>query len=399
MGDQGKILFTAFEPSGDAMAAPLIEGLRREHPHIPVAGFGGPRIAEAGAELIENTTEHAVMLLGALAEANRHRTRLAVLARWLAENEVRALVPVDSPAANWSICRMVRRSHPAAKIVHLVAPQLWAWAPWRIRKLRRLTDHVMCMLPFEPAWFEQRGVRASFVGHPVFDEPLGDEKPSTSHENNPRDSTQSNPTVALLPGSRTGEIRANLPACARAILSLRDKHPALVAKVCASDDTAEKTIHDVGQQSLSRTDWQKGFEVSTGSLQQVLHEADVACVVSGTVTLSVAKMGTPMVAVYHVNRWAWTLLGRWLVRTRTFTLPNLIAEADGRPPAVPELIPHHGAVEPLARALDNLLSDPRQRKAQRDLFAAVAAHYEDVPYHRTVLERFRREIGLPSPPP
>ena len=96
----------------------------------------------SGAELIESTTDRAMMLAGAATQAYEHLKRLGRLKKWLLDNKITAFVPTDSPAANWSICAKVRRHQPEAKVVHLVAPQLWAWAPWRVKKLRRLTDHV-----------------------------------------------------------------------------------------------------------------------------------------------------------------------------------------------------------------------------------------------------------------
>jgi lipid-A-disaccharide synthase len=90
--------------------------------------------------------------------------------RWLQTHPVALHVPVDSPAANFPICKIAKKS--GARVVHLVAPQVWAWAEWRVNKLRRLTDLVLCLLPFEEQWFAMRGVKARFVGHPLFDEPL-----------------------------------------------------------------------------------------------------------------------------------------------------------------------------------------------------------------------------------
>ncbi len=166
---RGGLLFTAFEPSGDCLAAPVIDTIRRREPQVPIWAFGGGRMEAAGATLIERTTDRAVMLAGIAVQARRHQRRLAALKRWLADHPLAVHVPVDSPAANWSICRLVRRQASDASIVHLAAPQLWAWATWRVRRLRRLTDRVLCLLPFEPAWFARRGIPGVFVGHPLFD--------------------------------------------------------------------------------------------------------------------------------------------------------------------------------------------------------------------------------------
>ena len=202
------ILFTAFEPSGDALAAPMITRLLEQHPGLRVWALGGPKMLAAGADLIETTTDNPAMLLGAASQARAHQQRLKRLTKWLNDHKLAALVPVDSPAANWSICKLVRKTQPAAKIIHLAAPQLWAWAPWRIKKLRRLTDHVLCLLPFEPDWFTARGVRATFVGHPLFDPSLQSTKPSGELPDWPptvNQKSRCSPALALVRSVPTGQ--------------------------------------------------------------------------------------------------------------------------------------------------------------------------------------------------
>jgi len=171
MQDQPGLLFSAFEPSGDMLAAETIAALRQARPDLRIYGLGGPRMEAAGAELLEHTSQHGTMFLETLRQGWSHHQRLKRVREWLGEHRITVLVPVDSPAGNWSICRTVREMQPDARIIHLVAPQIWAWAPWRIRRLRRLTDHVLCLLPFEQPWLTDRGVHATFVGHLAFDPP------------------------------------------------------------------------------------------------------------------------------------------------------------------------------------------------------------------------------------
>lgn len=362
------ILFTCFEPSGDALAAAVIAELKRQRPESAIFGFGGPQMAEAGAELIEASTDRAVMLADSLREMFVHRRRLQRLRRWLAEHEVDVVVPTDSPAANWSVCKLVRGAQPGARIVHLVMPQLWAWAAWRLGKLRRLSDHVLCLLPFEPAWLEQRGVAATFVGHPLYE---------ASAQAPPRDDPAlpkaGEPKLALLPGSRPSEIKANWPTMLATYERLRREHPQLVACVAASDaqrraqlEAMQRRHHEDGEL------WPQGMSVLTGDATAVLDWSDVALVVSGTATLHTASRKRPMVVLYNVNRWGWSLVGRWVVSTRTFSLPNLIAERLEMGRVVPELVPHFGAVEPVVDALRPLMTEGAPRQAQRAAFEAMA---------------------------
>jgi len=238
---QKVVLFSAFEPSGDKLAAPVIRQLIQRVPGIAVYAFGGAEMEKAGATLIENCIDRSVIGLGALAQVRAHLARLKRLRSWLAANEVHVHVPVDSPAANWSVCGTIRKHMPNARIVHLVLPQIWAWAGWRIRKLRRLTDHVMCILPFEPAWLERRGVRGTFVGHPIFDDLRDRNLQALTDSFESADALR----VAVLPGSRHGEIRSNWPTILRAATILRESYDDIAFATSAVHDEARTQMLDV----------------------------------------------------------------------------------------------------------------------------------------------------------
>lgn len=362
MSERDGILFTAFEPSGDALAAPMIAALRQRAPQRPVYAMGGEKMAAAGAELIEHTTGDAVMLAGAAKHALAHRARVKRLGEWMRKRELAAVVPTDSPAANWSICALARRLQPGAKIVHLAAPQLWAWGEWRIRKLRRLTDHVLCLLPFEPEWFASRGVEASFVGHPLFEQ-MREKVGEGGDDDLPQNIS---PRLAVLPGSRSAEISGNWPAMLAAINQMRKSHPQMHAVVCAADARRAEMIRQRcgGEPG-------EGMSLRVADTATVLRWADVALVVSGTATLQCAANRLPMVVVYRVNRWSWALVGRWLVSTRTFTLPNLIARGLGREAVVPELIPFFGGEAQVRSALTKLVDDDPARARQQEAFDAI----------------------------
>ncbi|MFN7022873.1 MAG: lipid-A-disaccharide synthase, partial [Phycisphaerales bacterium] len=161
------LLFTAFEPSGDDHAAPVIAALRSRHPRLPIYAWGGPKMEAAGATIVERTGDDAVMGMPGLAKVLEHSRINRRIDDWLDDHRITVHVPVDSPAANFPICALTKAR--GAKAVHLVAPQIWAWGQWRLKKLKRLTDLVLCLLPFEEEWFQARGVPARFIGHPLFD--------------------------------------------------------------------------------------------------------------------------------------------------------------------------------------------------------------------------------------
>ena len=386
MTDRPNILFTAFEPSGDSVAAPVIAKLIERRPDLKVWSFGGPRMCAAGASMIEDTTRHAVMLFDSVSQAWAHRQRVKRLRRWLESHTLAALIAVDSPAANWMICRTVRRAQPHARIIHLVAPQLWGWAPWRIGKLRRLTDHVLCLFPFEPSWFNERDVPATFVGHPAFDSfsPLvGGERGSSSLPNRSADAAvppDASHKLLLLPGSRHGEIRKNWPTMLDAFRRLKQKHPALHAAVGAVDDWAVDLVRQLTRSSAGSDTLPDGMSIHAARTADLLHWCDLVLVVSGTAAFEVAVHRRPMVVMYNVSFLAWHLVGRWLVNTGTFSMPNVIAESNGQDRIVPELVPHFGDPAPLAWELDRLIESPEAAEAQVDALRCVTAPFAGQPY-------------------
>jgi len=153
------IFLTAGEASGDAHAANLIIALSERLPSARFVGVGGPRMAAAGCELLEDIVASASMFLDNLVKVFYYRRVIHRLADAMAKRRAAVLVPTDSPGLNWHMAAAARRL--GVPVMYYIAPQVWAWAPWRVKKLRRLTDHVACILPFEPDYFHQRGVEAT----------------------------------------------------------------------------------------------------------------------------------------------------------------------------------------------------------------------------------------------
>lgn len=388
MSQPTAILFTAFEPSGDALAAPLIRQLRRRDPDCRITALGGPKMADAGAELLEETTQRAVMLGDVWKQYAAHHRRIGLVGQWMRSHRVTAVVPTDSPAANWKVCRITRRLHPDAKIVHLAAPQLWAWAPWRIRRMRRLSDHVMCVLPFEPEWFNQRSMPATFVGHPLFD---NDAHPPATNDLPAADGRVK---LAILPGSREAEVRKNLPDMLEAVERVHATHGNVAAIVAAGD---EPRADQVRQLVSSRSASDAKVAVRVGQTDQVLAWADVGLIVSGTATLDAVKHGLPFLTVYHVNPLMWRLLGRWLVQIRTFTLANLIGQWMGLGRVTPELVPYFGPPARIAEALEPLMTQGAARQTQRRAFEQIRACYANRPFSRAAVDTLLAVIhGTPD---
>jgi lipid-A-disaccharide synthase len=318
------------------------------------------------------------MLLGAATEARVHLKRLGRLRRWLADHRIDALVPTDSPAANWSICGLIRRHQPHARIVHLVCPQVWAWATWRVRKLRRLTDHVLCLLPHEVDFLRGHDIPGTFVGHPLFEPPRRHAAPGLPQVEGPK--------LALLPGSRAKEISANWPTMLAVFERLAASHPGLTGVVAA------RTADDVGRIEAAAGPMPTGVTIHPGVTEDVIAWSDAALVVSGTATLQVAARQRPMVVLFNMNRLVVRFIARFLVKARTFALPNLVSESMGLGRVVPEFVPHFGEAAPVANALDPLLTDSPERKAQLDGFAKIAAAFAPVRFEDTAADALLAQL-------
>lgn len=314
----------------------------------------------AGAEIIEFTGDDAVMGMPGLAKIKEHKRINATIEHWLTQNTIRVHIPVDSPAANFPVCKLTKAV--GAKVVHMVAPQLWAWAPWRIRKLRRLTDHVMCVLPFEEEWFKSRGVDATFIGHQLFDEALNLEELDQQIAS----WTKSEQNIAIMPGSRPGEMRKNFPLLLGAYIKLANEHPEMCGLVAATRKEIEPELRKIADDA--GLTWPDTLDITHSNTDAVIRWCDLAIVVSGTVTLQIAKQNKPMVIVYKmISRWLWMLIAQWLIQTKFITLPNLIA---GRV-ICPELVPHFGGSDPIADRVVELLED-------QDVFKKQVQELEDI---------------------
>ncbi len=161
------IFLTAAETSGDMHGANLIRALSARLPDAHFVGVGGPEMRAAGCELLEDVVAHAAMGLDAAVKFPYFRRVIKTVAKEMAARRASVLVPIDSPGLNWHMAKAAKKL--GVPVMYYVSPQVWAWAPWRVKKMRRLTNHVACLLPFEQEYLRACGVAATFVGHPMFD--------------------------------------------------------------------------------------------------------------------------------------------------------------------------------------------------------------------------------------
>ncbi len=354
MSNGPTIFITAAEASGDAHAAGLIGALRRRLPDARFVGVGGPAMASAGCELIAEPVRKAAMTTGAFAHLGYFYKLIRQVRRAMGEIRPDVHVPVDSPALNWHLAKAARKR--GIPVAYYIAPQTWAWAPWRVRKLRKLTDAVACILPFEEDYFGKRGVNVHYVGHPLFDDLPDAEPPDLTAA-----AASGQWRIALLPGSRESEIKHHAGALATVMDGLARRYPKARFTFTAINDEAADTI----RKSTGRDD----LPIEIGNTSEVLKRSHFAITASGTVTLQVAHFGVPMVIFYRVGKWPWRILGRWLIRTPHLSLVNILAGET----LVPELMPWFGDADEILRCAEKMMEDVTGlEKLQRDLTELVA---------------------------
>ena len=344
MKKTNRVFVSVNEPSADAHCAELIRALKTMHPDIECVGIGGPKMAAAGCELIEETVGRAVMTHKAVAHVGHFYKLIKRVQRYLREHPVDLVVVCDSPAFNFHIAKAAKKA--GTRTLFFVAPQLWAWGGWRIGKLRRCCDKLCCLLPFEEQWFNDRGVDTTFVGNPLLDK-LPEDLTSYRKDYSAFDPRQAR--IALMPGSRLAEIESLWQPMQEIALSLRREFPATRYVAVATNDE---------RRDLLRQMEIPGFqcEYSIDSVTDTADAVDFSLVASGSATLEVASAGCPMVVMYQTNRFLWHLIGRWLVKSKYFTLVNLLADR----PLVQEFMPYFTFVAPIADQVSNLLRSPRK---------------------------------------
>ena len=317
------IFFSVGEPSGDLHGANLIRALRQQSPGIACRGFGGPRMAAAGCELLTDLTEYAVM---GLVPALRHLPRFWQFYR-RARSELRrqrpdAVVLIDYPGFNWWVARAARACD--VPVFYYGVPQLWAWAPWRVRKLRRLVDHVLCKLPFEAAWFRERGCRATYVGHPYFDQLAEQTERERTGDRHVRcgGREQDGPLVVILPGSRMQEVTRNFPWFVRTASRIREMVPTARFAVASFNDRQA----EVARRLLATTELPA--EVLVGRTAELIRASQVCLACSGSVSLELLYFTKPSLILYRASRLPLAIATRLFLRVRFITLVNLLASAD-----------------------------------------------------------------------
>ena len=351
--DAPLIYLIAGEPSGDALGANLMRALRqRTKGAVRFAGIGGEQMAAEGLASLFPLDDLAVM--GVAEVLPRARTILRRVAQAVADIRARqpaAVVTIDSSGFNWRVAQRLRRAGDAVPLIHYVAPMVWAWRSGRARRMARWYDHLMALLPFEPPYFTKVGLSCSYVGHPVVE--LGADKGDGAGFRRRHGIAPSARVIAILPGSRGGEVSRLLPVLGETVARLAKKLPDLAIVVPSTANVAARV-------QAAIADWTaKTVIVGNAEKYDAFAASDAALAASGTVALELAAAGVPTVVTYRVNPLTHALLRR-VVKVRYVNLVNLILDR----PAVPELLQDDATPEKLAAAVARLVDDKTARAAQ-----------------------------------
>ena len=347
-----KILISAGEASGDLYAAGLAAELRRRHPDAELFGCAGPRMREAGVRAVVDAASLAVVglieVVGHIPRVWREYRKLLKAAR---EERPALAILTDSPDFHLRLARHLKRM--GIPVVYLVAPQVWAWRKGRLPAMRRSIDHLLCIFPFEEAFFRQHGVPVTYIGHPL----SRLVRPTLSREAFFRKHglAQDRPLVALLPGSRRDEAGRHMPALAEAAARIRQQ---LLVNLALGLPAGRFMASDFKERIPGGA-----IQVIEGETWDLLAHSTLALAASGTVTVEAALLGTPMVTFYKVTALSW-YAGKFLVDVPFYSMVNLIA---GRA-VVPELMQNEMEGARLAAEALRLLNDPAARaEMQRGL--------------------------------
>ncbi len=351
-----RVMITLAEHSADVHASHFVRSLRQLRPDIEISALGGDALKSAGVNVFFDTVRNAAMGWRGLLRAREMKQRLAFVAQLYATNKPDLHVCCDSWTMNVHFARLAKSF--GVPVLYYIAPQAWASREGRVKELARVADQLACILPFEEAFFRERGVKATYVGHPLFDQPR--------HEILPGDPYR----VALPCGSRRSIARSNFPRQFKVALDILHQRPATRFVIPTTDVTHDVVAQIVGGDSR--------FELIRNDFDRAVSGCGLAITVSGTATLHLAALGVPMIVVYQGSRFLWHAVGRWIIRTRTYAMVNLLA-ANGRDEPsrhiVQEFIPWYGSVKPVCDAALRLLESPELLKKQR---AAIASIVEKV---------------------
>lgn len=353
-----RVMIVAGEASGDIYGAGLIRAVRSGDGAVDFFGIGGERMREAGCETLVDSADMAVV---GLVEVLKHFDVIASaflrLKKILRDDPPALLILIDYPGFNLRLAKVAQKA--GVKVLYYISPQIWAWRQGRVHKIKRLVDHMAVILPFELPFYQQAGVPVSFVGHPMADlvtVSCSRDEAACSFGLDP-----SRPVVGLFPGSRRSEIERLLPTILDAARLLQQRFPNLQFVLPRAS-----TLSDADLAPYLAASGLPQIEVTDQRIHDLIRACDAVISVSGTVTLEIALVGTPLVIIYKLAPLTYQLAKR-LVKVDHIGLCNIVA---GETVAT-ELIQDDASPERIAAEIAQLLGDSGVAAARRTQLAQV----------------------------
>ena len=362
-----RIALVAGEASGDQLGAGLVRALRKRFPDAEFAGIGGDAMRSAGMETWFDASALAVM---GLAEVLSHLPRLLRLRRALRQRvlawEPDVFIGIDAPDFNLGVERWLKQR--GIHTVHYVSPSVWAWREGRAAKIGQSAERVLCLFPMEPAIYARHGVDARFVGHPLADDMALDPDRDAARQrlHVPADV----PVLALLPGSRSGEIRRLAADFIAAAVRVLAEIPQLLVVAPMASAQARVVFEQVLQSHDDGALLRPALRILDGDARTAMVASDVVLLASGTATLEAMLAQRPMVVAYRIAPLTHAIVkGMGLLKVDHYALPNVLAGKQ----VVPELMQHDCAPRPLADAVLAWLRHPDAMAALQPTFRALHA--------------------------
>lgn len=347
--DRLHVFIVAGEPSGDVLGARLMAALNASAPHgVKYSGVGGPQMAAQGLDSLFDYRQLAVMgLFEVLPQAPRLLRRIRDVASAIESGRPDVIVTIDAPSFVFAVLRRLK-SHNQPR-VHYVAPQVWAWRPWRVHKIKKYVDHILALFPFEPKFFDAAGMPCTFVSHPVL------EDVATAEEGREFRAAHGIATDALvlcaLPGSRRTEVRKLKPVIMDSITRLASRHAGLHVVI----PTVSTVLEDV--RAITSTGVPTTIVEDVGEKAAAMAASNVAISASGTATLELACARVPTVVIYKValiTGW----LGHLLVNVKYASIVNIMADRE----VLPEFLQENCKPEKVVAAVNEMVENDDLRR-------------------------------------
>ncbi len=339
------IYFVAGEVSADNHGAALMRSLRELDSDLQFVGRGGPQMQEIAGKRLKNWIgDSAVLgLWEVIRKYGYFRQQFRKTLNEIEESKPDRVVLIDYPGFNLRLARALRTQSAQRKIIYYISPQVWAWNRGRIKKMARFLDLVLCIFPFEAELYNESGLRAVFVGHPVI-ERLETERIYTKRDPD---------LIGLFPGSRLREVRKIFPLLLEAANLLKRRKPSLRFEVGASSpELASETQKMIDSKSPDR----QMIHIKVGETAAIMQRAFAGIVASGSATLEAAYFRLPFVLIYKVA-WPTYLAARLVVTVKYLGMPNVLANKE----VVPEFIQHRAKPNLIVKAVWRLMENPEAR--------------------------------------